>query len=164
MQADKYAIQACRLPQYAFMHKSQPFGQRPAGVIAGRALQFDAVQLQRAKRVREDGAHRPAGDAPALELLAQVLADAGIAVRRVDVLQTDAAAQGRAGENMPFHYLAAGRAGDGGLQIGMRLAACLRLQHGGQVSTQARAVVRHRFGEGFGVFRQGWNNRNIRKF
>ena len=146
------------------MRKSQPSGQGHAGVIAGRALQFDAVQLLRAKRVREDGAHRRAGDPPALELLAQVIADAGIAVRRVDVFQADAAAQGRTGENMPFQYLAAGRAGDGGLQIGTRLAACVQLQHGGQVSTQVRAVVRHQFGEGFGMFRQGWNNRNIRKF
>ena len=146
------------------MRKSQPFGQRPAGVIGGRALQSDAVQLQHAKRVREDGAHRRAGDAPALELLPQAITDAGIAVRRVDVFQTDAAALGRAGENMPFQYLAAGRAGDGGLQIGLRLADCAELRHGGQVGLQVFAVVRHQGGERCGVFRQGWKNRNIRKF
>ena len=74
------------------MHKSQPPGQRHAGVIACRALQFDAVQLQRAKGMRQDGVYRSAGDAPALELTGQVIADSGIAVRCVDVFQADAAA------------------------------------------------------------------------
>ena len=64
---------------------------------------------------------------------------------------------------MPFQNATAGGARGSGAQILPSIVDARQMHHGGQEGVQVLTVMPHQFSKGFGVLRQGWNNRDIRK-